>query len=297
MRQYWTAEEDNKIQFNKRKDESWKEFTERELPHRTHEAVRLHAVRHLGINNKQYKHRIHSFDKDAWKHLTPESCYWAGFIAADGCLIHYGPNCGKGYSLAIDLQQKDYNHLLQFKDFCKYTGELQKTRKKGNSTTQSIRINIGLDWVEDLKNNFNITPKKTQTLQPPSIEDEYLKWCYIIGFIDGDGTIHYNEKSNSKLQLKVVGASFEFIEWLQKEFSKLTENCSLRNKTRTVNKKAKYPIASLSGNSACAAVDYLSSFPVAKLNRKWSNKSVITHIKQQKEKYPDKFIKNKYNKV
>lgn len=290
MRKGWTTEEDNKILFKKKSDESWKDFTSRELPHRTHEAVRLHAVRYLGVNNKTYTHRTYSFDKDVWKTQTPESCYWAGFIAADGCLIEYNG----GTSLCIDLQKRDSSHLEKFAKFCEYNGGLQKERKRGNSITQSIRINLGKDfWIDDLKDHYNITSRKTYSLEPPNIEGDYLLWCYIIGFIDGDGCIHLN--SRKSLQFQVVGASYEFICWLQWMFSDLAKNSYLRKNKRIVSKQSKYYNAGLYGLPACAVIDYLSSFPVPKLERKWTDSSVINHIQEQKEKYPDKFIKKQYN--
>lgn len=49
---------------------------------------------------------------------TPESFYWAGFIAADGCIL-------KNLKvLEIGLGIKDKKHLKKFKSAIKYTGNI-----------------------------------------------------------------------------------------------------------------------------------------------------------------------------
>ena len=57
--------------------------------------------------------RKYSFKEDVWKTQTPESCYWAGFIAADGCLRKSGENC---YSLKTSLHIQDLDHLKKLKE-------------------------------------------------------------------------------------------------------------------------------------------------------------------------------------
>lgn len=293
MRLYWTDEENQKILKNKIAEETWASFAAREMPHRTADAVRLHAIRYMGIKNSVATCRQHFFKKDRWKEQTPESCYWAGFLAADGCLIEYSPG---RFSLALELQKSDQDVLKRFSDFCEYSGPLQKERlkklknKDGFSITKSIRINCGTEWLEDLKNNFSIVPRKTHILQPPHIEDTFLIYCFLIGYIDGDGCIHRVESRNS-VSLTVVSCSKEMGKWVQSHLDFLADGSQIKNKIRNGCAESRtYHTAFLNGNPACAVIDYLRNFPVPKLDRKWNSPEVISYIESQKSLYPEKFL-------
>lgn len=64
-------------------------------------------ILNLGKFKKKYK-----CDNGFFAELTSISAYWAGFIAADGCL--WSRN-GKEKSLSIGLKRSDFRHLIKFK--------------------------------------------------------------------------------------------------------------------------------------------------------------------------------------
>lgn len=103
---------------------------------------------------------------------TNEAYYWLGFIMADG---HFNLN----NQIQINLAQKDLEHLKKFAKFVEYNGEIEKPK-----------ISIGFSKIKDyLDNKFEISNNKTYapcTLKKLS-GDAFFS--FIIGFIDGDGSI------------------------------------------------------------------------------------------------------------
>ena len=100
-------------------------------------------------------------NKDYFSNLDKNSCYWAGFIAADGCLYE------RYKQLSFDLKVDDYAHLLKF---CAYTETDSKVlvvyRKDKKIWASQLYIRGAESWIRDLKDNFNITPRKSLTLSP-----------------------------------------------------------------------------------------------------------------------------------
>lgn len=143
------------------------------------------------------------------------NCYWAGFIAADGCIsIRKGSNP----TLIINLAEKDRDLLVKFSQVTEYTGEISETRHvDGMKTHIGARLSIynARFWFADLTKHWNITTNKSLTLKPPNITDKYLKLQYIIGLIDGDGYIGI---SKNKLYFSLLGTA-ELLEWVSETFN------------------------------------------------------------------------------
>lgn len=134
----------------------------------------------------KYTYDIHAFDT-----YTPESCYWAGFIAADGNLRK------NRNSLTIKLHIMDKEHLNKFAKFIDFKGNIQIENPIClNPLKQYCKIVINGEFFPiKLKQNFNITPQKTYTLQPPNIPEDMIPH-YIRGYFDGDGSISGKNRSN-----------------------------------------------------------------------------------------------------
>ena len=104
---------------------------------------------------------------------TNESYYWLGFLMADG---HFGSN----NQIQINLAKKDLNHLKKFATFVEYDGELIKPN-----------LSIGFKEIrQELENKYQIVSDKTH--YPCSLDniDGDSLFSFIIGFIDGDGSIN-----------------------------------------------------------------------------------------------------------
>lgn len=108
---------------------------------RTSEAVTT-RLSMMGKSNKG-RGRRHDVDYNYSSVVDPEQAYWAGFIAADGCLYE------RGFTLTFLLQQKDYLQLQKFKEACSYSGPVRfgttPTLQAPSVTELFIKDVLGLD--------------------------------------------------------------------------------------------------------------------------------------------------------
>lgn len=117
------------------------------------------------------------------------SCYWAGFIAADGCIID-----GNGqHGVKIKLSEKDRPHLERF---CLDAGSDSPVK---SSERGYCYVSLhSAQWVRTLAQRLHITPRKSKTLRPPVGLTEAQALAFIAGLIDGDGCISYSRYSYGK---------------------------------------------------------------------------------------------------
>lgn len=143
--------------------------------------------------------------------FNKRSCYWAGFIAADGNLFK---NQKKGiYKVSIHLNKKDIYHLEKFKNDLQLNNKIYVDDK-------SAHLQIYNKYLfYSLINNFNLCEKKSFVLGPPVKMPNEFVFDYIRGYFDGDGHIGYN--GSTYLNFNLVSASFKIIEWM---FNILREN-------------------------------------------------------------------------
>ncbi len=102
---------------------------------------------------------------------TNEGYYWLGFLIADGHFNSSG-------QLEVNLSKKDLQHLKRFADFIEYKKVLVKPR-----------ISINYREIEGWLSQFEIMHNKTYNPCSFSHLTEDRLFSFIIGFIDGDGSI------------------------------------------------------------------------------------------------------------
>lgn len=136
---------------------------------------------------------------------TPESCYWAGFIGADGnvCAAKNGT-----YNTAIQLGLIDITHLEKFKKYLNTNSKISRT--KINTCTIQVASKY---MFQALNDNFNIVPNKTFILEPAYNIPENMLNHYIRGYFDGDGYIGY-KKGSTYMTIDFACASIKFLEWI-----------------------------------------------------------------------------------
>jgi len=201
----WTEED---IKFLK---DNYITMTTRELANsldRTYSSVENKRGK-LGLKDE----RKYNFDFDFFKDpLTEHSAYWLGFIGADGYVSD------EGKSLGITLKNDDYEHLKKFNKtlngnvpvvFRERVATVISGRQTGIRKQCSIRL-YSTEMVKDLY-SYGIVPRKSLIIEFPPIKDDYLLWCYIRGYFDGDGSLYYDKRSN-QLRAKITSGSYSFIE-------------------------------------------------------------------------------------
>lgn len=147
-------------------------------------------LKELGILNKLVRYKC---NEDFFKHDSPEVFYWAGFIAADGCVKLHGKRCKQ---LSIALAIKDHEHLVKFKKAVNYNGPISL---KNHSTASEIVISSAIIF-DDLE-RFNIVPRKTKIYKFPEwiLEHQYLNH-FMRGYFDGDGSFYSHVSKNRKVR-------------------------------------------------------------------------------------------------
>lgn len=130
-------------------------------------------------NSRQY-----NIDTDYFHSINLNNAYWAGFIAADGCIYDDG-------ILSIELQGGDVHHLAKFCRAIQFTGPIQ-TRSRNNQKLIQISC-AGFAFRDDLKQNFNIVPNKSLILLPPNLIHTVDISAFIRGNLEGDGSICFHK--------------------------------------------------------------------------------------------------------
>lgn len=242
-------------------------------------------AKQLKIKNPFKSAKKYTVDECFWT-PNPISCYWAGFSAADASINKHSLNC---YNYRLEIANSDVEHLQQFKKDARFNGPI-KTSLRCNKFLHSRVVVCEPQWIVDLQKYYNIIPNKTLRLAPPNLENEYLKFCYLIGYIDGDGTIHFNEKRNI-LIIKIISSSEEIISWCHDLIYSKFKKHSIKNKKNNYRLSTYgYPTLDVNGLRAAVLLNYLIKFDVPKLNRKWNQPKINIYIQKMKNLYPRFFI-------
>lgn len=121
----------------------------------------------------------HPYDTKFFGSYTPTSCYWAGFILADGYIRPYRD------TVNVTLAQRDRAHLVKLAAALRLPESVVHTA----SSTSYCYIDVNGPWARtDLIQNFGITPHKTRNATLPCVSSENRPHL-VRGIFDGDGSI------------------------------------------------------------------------------------------------------------
>ncbi|MEK6880860.1 MAG: LAGLIDADG family homing endonuclease [Nanoarchaeota archaeon] len=159
-----------------------------------------------------------------------KNAYWAGFIAADGC-VNQPKDFRKSRLLRIDLAIKDLNQIKKIKKDIKFSGKINFHNRKGKISSCSINIVSG-KLCNDL-GNLNITERKSLTLKPVrNIPNKILHHFYR-GYFDGDGSIGFSkDKWRGQYSITIVGTK-EFLNAMGTILKKLNIKFVIKHHPRT----------------------------------------------------------------
>jgi hypothetical protein len=228
--------------------------------------LRSNSTTTCGCDNKGYskgvlgRSRVYDVNDEAFHRVTQFSCYWAGFIAADGNIHSRRP------VLIVDLANKDFEHLEKLKEFIKCTNPIKTTASKvRDSLFWHSRLYVTSDQiVKDLYKHFLITPRKSLTLQYPKFKSVNYEDCYIVGYIDGDGYI----KMGSKSRIEIIGTK-SVLQGIRNRFSVLlSQKQSI--KIIKINQRGTFRLI-IYGDNARILFNHYSKLALPKLDRKWNS--------------------------
>lgn len=229
------------------------------------------ATKENFINPTGHKQRTYNVDDFFFNTPNEVNSYYAGFIAADG---HICSRNSEKRTLKIGLSSKDSEWLKTFKEEIKSESPIKNRIQKKAYELTEISI-TSKQIIDDLRSNFNVVPRKSLILEPPSIKEQNLKYAFICGYIDGDGTIFLSKRNevNKTLHLSILGTK-RMCEWIKNTFDELTNKCgTIKLKPNTHIYRLDYCC-----KAAREIIKVLSDVNVPKLERKWT-KEIIDHSK------------------
>ena len=216
------------------------------------------------VESTQYKQR-HFFSND-----SEVSAYWAGFLAADGFIHDNKP------TISLNLGAKDLDHLIKFASIF---GREDHIRRNKINNSYYLNLYNATELIEELKAKYNITYKKTFTLQPPKVKNDSHKKAFIAGYIDGDGCIAYEStgKGSKILRLTILGTN-PLLAWIKEYFDSFTEKPT--NKLEKHKNIFRYRV---SGKQALEVIKSLYSETLPLMERKWSVNLDVPYYIEDKE--------------
>jgi hypothetical protein len=170
--------------------------------------------RYMGLSNSKLKEKTifkskYKVNDEFFSDFNVLSCYYAGLIASDGTVNK------KSNAIAITQSENRLDSLKKFKKDVNYSGIIYGPRKTIGQNSYTMVIS-SKKWKEDLKNNFMITPKKSLTLKAPKLKNKKLIISFIIGLIDGDGSVGTYKYKNKKDIVPIITfcGTKNIVEWV-----------------------------------------------------------------------------------
>jgi DNA-binding transcriptional regulator WhiA len=155
--------------------------------------------------------RKYKLNEDYFEIIDNENkAYWLGFVSADGGINNQNTKKYRTpeYSLRINLQGSDFEHLEKFSTEIQSNYPIRITERKSKDTGKILyTANLSIYSKKLINDLFKlgVTERKSFTLEPCcQISNDLLKH-YWRGYFDGNGTIRY-EKSNKSWHLSLVGS-------------------------------------------------------------------------------------------
>lgn len=209
----------------------------------------------LSIKTAQFYNQKYQCNEKVFSTYNKFSCYWAGLLAADGC-VYKRKDTG---SLYVILGLIDKNTVYSFKKFLEYTGVVshrlvkstfKNSCKEYETETWELRC-LNNRICKDLEDNFNITVQKTYTYCPSEYVPQDLIKYFILGYFDGDGSISYCTTNTGRKQFNITfTGTLETIHYIQHFLCKDNLKIIQRYPERKVNNYTLY----VSGNEQLYAI-------------------------------------------
>jgi len=211
---------------------------------------------------------------NAFDDYTEESCYWAGFLAADGNVDSKG-------RIRLMLKYDDILHLEKFKDY------LQSTHTVSSNTTTYNRCSFEFtdkNMCEILDLNFNIVPEKSLIMKFPSFINPSTMRHFLRGYFDGDGSIcesfSNRNSTTATLYTTFCSGSFDFIKFI---FEHLTKIIGTQGHLQNFGTGRKWQIK-YNTNDSISLLNYLYKDSKVYLDRKYSlyNQIVVNNNRSKR---------------
>jgi hypothetical protein len=218
---------------------------------------------------RSYQHKVnHEF----FAFPNALNSYWAGYLAADGCVDDKSGH----RTITVTASIRDERHIVQFKEDVEFTGGIRKWAAKSGYKPGAEYVTLSINsvdtWIKDLRDNFGIGPRKTHTLLPPVGLGAANSLAYCAGFIDGDGSVVNPKTSWAKGSATIgIAGRYQMMSWIKEQFDRIAP-VRYNHKAAAVGKwKDKdFWHYAVSGQRAVAVARALRALGLPLLQRKWN---------------------------
>ncbi|MFI5487794.1 hypothetical protein ACIBXA_19930 [Micromonospora echinaurantiaca] len=138
---------------------------------------------------------VHTLREDAFDRLTPEACYWIGFLFADGSVCY---RQGHKPQISVGLAARDRDHLVALRNFLGSTSAISEPTPERQACQFSVR-------------SFQLCDRLLSLGRYDDRVDDALRASrdFWRGVTDGDGSIGSYKRSSSSIrclsQFRLVG--------------------------------------------------------------------------------------------
>ena len=110
--------------------------------------------------------RVYTLDENYFQTInTDDKAYWAGFIAADGCI--YQPKDTRQDMLSISLKLADIHHLEKFASSIKTDKKISIVENSSRKGYFFCNLQLSSNKISQDLQKINILPRKTYNLKMP----------------------------------------------------------------------------------------------------------------------------------
>lgn len=204
-----------------------------------------------------------------WKENSCLSAYWAGFMMADGYFYRRGGSSKKASCIVLQLAEKDSRHVSKFIEFLGTPASAYHLESNGFPATRVDIYKGSEGYMSELEKRFplRLTPEKSWRF---SEIPRGLQMPFLTGFIDGDGSVIWD--NNNAKAVQIFGETELFIQEV-KHFLNLRYPPIRPNRI----KKGVTPLKNgfifrLQGTRAALMVEEVSKMKLPFLERKWAPK-------------------------
>jgi predicted transcriptional regulator len=174
-------------------------------------------------------HNSLKFDNTVFDSIdTEEKAYWLGFLYADGNVSSTINN------VEVSLSISDIDHLEKYRMFLKNESPVKIGEVSCNGKIfKRCRLSVVNKYFKERLIELGCIPNKSLKLRFPHgiFENSSLKYHFIRGYVDGDGSISFTK--TGRLVLNVVGTKEFLLELLKifPEFPKLEKDSRRKHNT------------------------------------------------------------------
>lgn len=217
----------------------------------------------------------HNVNESFFEQQSEMSLYWAGFIAADGCVKQRAGRKTDRFELQIGLATQDEEHLILFKTDVQTSSSIHRFIVKNSLRNQkwkdceTSQITITSEKMFKSLAHFNIIPRKSLIYTFPEWLIEHpLVHHFMRGYFDGDGSWYWQDHKAQTLQLMFsLRGTPAFLAVYR---SLLEKYCSLPKRDKPIRVSNGIGVLEYGGNGICKQIgDFLYKDASRFLGRKY----------------------------